>query len=56
MDGDYHLVTEQKEYDLGREYELKELGITVLRFTNAEIETRLSEVLQKIITIAEARL
>jgi len=36
LDGGYHLAIDQKEYDEGRSYELKELGITILRFSNEE--------------------
>jgi very-short-patch-repair endonuclease len=35
VDGDIHNF--QKDYDKGREYELNELGIKVLRFTNEEV-------------------
>jgi very-short-patch-repair endonuclease len=36
LDGGYHQAIDQQEYDEGRSYELKELGITILRFTNEE--------------------
>jgi very-short-patch-repair endonuclease len=36
LDGKYHQTIDQSEYDEGRTYELKELGITILRFTNEE--------------------
>lgn len=36
LDGGYHEDIGQKEYDEGRSYELKELGITILRFSNEE--------------------
>ncbi len=36
LDGEYHQNIEQAEYDEGRTYELKELGITILRFSNEE--------------------
>ena len=53
VDGEYHENADQQEHDLGREYELKELGITILRFSNTEIETRLPEVLNKLVTKAQ---
>ncbi|WP_245803698.1 DUF7149 domain-containing protein [Algoriphagus marinus] len=36
LDGGYHEDIGQKEYDEGRSYELNELGITILRFSNEE--------------------
>ncbi|MDO9552491.1 DUF559 domain-containing protein [Rhodonellum sp.] len=36
LDGDYHLNIDQAEYDEGRTYELTELGITIIRFSNEE--------------------
>jgi very-short-patch-repair endonuclease len=48
LDGEYHTETEQKEYDAGRTYELKELGIKVLRFTNKEVFSDINNVLQTI--------
>ena len=37
VDGDYHNERDQKEYDDGRTYELQELNVKVIRFTNREI-------------------
>ena len=48
IDGGYHSEKEQKEYDAGRTYELKALGITVIRFANEEILHNLETVLQTI--------
>ena len=48
IDGGYHTEEEQKEYDAGRTYELKALGITIIRFTNEEILDSLETVLQTI--------
>jgi len=48
LDGNYHTQEEQKEYDFGRTYEMKELGIQVLRFTNNEVLKDIEKVLQTI--------
>lgn len=37
VDGGYHNEPEQGQYDEGRTYELSELNIKVIRFTNQEI-------------------
>jgi very-short-patch-repair endonuclease len=37
VDGDYHNDRDRKEYDEGRTYELGELNIKVIRFTNREV-------------------
>jgi very-short-patch-repair endonuclease len=37
VDGGYHTEKEQQQYDEGRTYELKELKIKVIRFTNNEV-------------------
>lgn len=49
IDGGYHLDQDQKEYDEGRTYELAELGLTVLRFTNQEVLFETEKVLQGIL-------
>ena len=48
VDGEIHNTEENKEYDKGRSYELKELGITVIRFTNEEVTENLNMVLNVI--------
>lgn len=48
VDGKVHEDYEQKEYDAGRTYELEQLGITVLRFKNSEVENSIEEVLDQI--------
>src|SRR4030095_9375847 len=48
LDGAPHLEQEQKEYDEGRTYELKEYGIRVIRFWNEEVKKNTEEVLMKI--------
>lgn len=37
IDGGIHQNEKQKEYDIGREAELKKLSIDVIRFTNEEV-------------------
>jgi very-short-patch-repair endonuclease len=46
IDGGIH--NQQKEYDLGRTAELEKYGITVIRFTNDEIESSILDVVEKI--------
>lgn len=49
LDGSIHDLSEQKEYDSGRQYELQELGLKVLRFKNEEVIKSLEKVLSKIL-------
>jgi very-short-patch-repair endonuclease len=49
VDGDYHNARKQKEYDEGRTYELRELNITVIRFTNKEVLKNLDFVIDKLL-------
>ena len=48
VDGGIHNKTEQKEHDTGRSYELRQLGIKVIRFTNDQIFQNLNEVIKEI--------
>lgn len=48
VDGGIHKTTDQKEYDFGREGELENWGIIIIRFTNEEIESEMSSVLEDI--------
>jgi len=48
LDGNLHTETEAKEYDNSRTAFLNEMGITVLRFWNAELINDSAKVLQKI--------
>ncbi|QPH39497.1 endonuclease domain-containing protein [Pedobacter endophyticus] len=48
VDGEIHNQVENKECDQGRTYELEELGITVIRFTNEHVNTDLNAVLNEI--------
>jgi len=49
IDGDYHLSSEQKEYDENRTGFLEQHGLKVLRITNEEVEKNLAVVLARII-------
>lgn len=48
VDGGIHNSPDQKEWDDNRTFELNELGITVLRFTNEEVVDRTKEVVKSI--------
>lgn len=48
VDGGYHNVPQQYEYDCDRDWELELLGLTVLRFTNEEVLYDTDHVLQTI--------
>jgi len=48
VDGSIHDLTEVKERDEGREEELKNFGLTIIRFTNGEIEYDIENVLNKL--------
>ena len=56
IDGGIHKNREQKEYDLGREGELENLGITVIRFTNQEVENDLTNIIARIKKTCKNRL
>jgi very-short-patch-repair endonuclease len=49
IDGEYHLKPEQQEYDKARTDYLKEMGFTVLRFTNNDVLENIGEVLKVIL-------
>jgi len=49
LDGGYHLAKDVKIYDAAKEEEIKQLGITMLRFTNEEVITDIKSVLKKIV-------
>jgi very-short-patch-repair endonuclease len=48
VDGEIHNRLENREYDKGRSDELRELGITVIRFTNEEVSDHIEMVLNVI--------
>jgi cyclase len=45
VDGGYHNIPEQYQYDRTRDYELEELGIKILHFTNTQIFNDIESVL-----------
>jgi very-short-patch-repair endonuclease len=48
VDGSIHDLAEVKERDEGREEELKNFGLSIIRFTNDEIEKNIEDVLSKL--------
>jgi very-short-patch-repair endonuclease len=48
LDGGIHDISEQKEYDSGRTYEIESFGLTVIRFTNEQLTNDLPNVLNQI--------
>ena len=48
VDGDIHDGLEAKEHDENRTFELNELGITVMRFSNDEVISAMEKVLERI--------
>jgi very-short-patch-repair endonuclease len=55
IDGEYHDLAEQMEYDAGRTEEIEQLGVKVIRFTNAEVESNIKSVIEQIKTICTER-
>ena len=49
VDGGQHFSEEAAEYDRVRDEYLRSLGLTVLRFTNAEVMTRLDSVVESVL-------
>jgi very-short-patch-repair endonuclease len=48
LDGSIHDLEDQKERDEGREAMLKDLGLTVIRFSNMKVKNNLNQVLRTI--------
>ncbi|MGN8055800.1 endonuclease domain-containing protein [Pedobacter sp. 22163] len=48
IDGGIHNHHENQEYDQNRTDELKEIGITIIRFTNEDVNNNLNEVINVI--------
>lgn len=48
LDGGIHENPDAKERDDGREYDLKNLGLTIIRFKNEEVESDLQSVINEI--------
>lgn len=55
VDGGIHISKDQKEYDLGREGELENWGIKVIRFTNEEITNDIYKVIKAIVNVCAQR-
>jgi len=51
IDGEVH--NQQKEYDINRTAEMENYGITVVRFTNEEVEKELENVIKMIEEVCE---
>ena len=51
VDGGIHEEAKVKERDEGREEELENLGLTVIRFTNEEVLNNMNSVLEKLKTM-----
>lgn len=49
VDGGFHKILENKERDLGREEDLKLLGLKIIRFTNEEVDRDFKSVRQTIL-------
>lgn len=48
VDGESHLCKKSMEYDQDRSFELSEIGITVIRFTNFQVFNNIEEVISVI--------
>ncbi len=48
VDGDIHNIESIKERDEGRSYVLKQLGLTVIRFTNEQVKNDIQKVVHEI--------
>ena len=55
VDGGIHNNQDQKESDIGREAELENLGIKVMRFSNEQVEDELTLVIDEILQICHTR-
>ena len=56
IDGKNHTENNQSEYDIGRTEDLNHLGITVIRFTNEQIDGNLDKVVNQIEAYCESKL
>ena len=55
VDGNVHDIPEQKEYDIGREAEINQFGIKVIRFTNNQVLNDIDMVIDQIILTCSNR-
>jgi len=53
VDGSMHNIPEERNYDKARQEDLENMGYSVIRFTNTQIENDLDNVLSIIIKTAE---
>jgi very-short-patch-repair endonuclease len=54
LDGGIHQLSDYKEHDEGRTFELEALGIKIIRFKNDEVLDNIEEALNRTIQIIEA--
>lgn len=55
VDGGQHYEEDKKAYDISRDNKFKSLGLTVLRFTNTEINENIDGVVEKILDNLQAK-
>lgn len=46
VDGEYHFTEQQTEEDMGRTRRLENMGYTIIRFTNSEVQNSIDSVLE----------
>jgi very-short-patch-repair endonuclease len=56
VDGEIHNNTFNREYDNQRSYELNNLGLTVIRFTNDQVIKQIDNVIQKITEYCQTKI
>ncbi len=56
VDGGYHKIPGQYEYDINRDVELEQFGLKVLRFTNERVFTDTERVIEEITQEVEIRI
>jgi cyclase len=56
IDGGYHNIPEQYQYDKDRDSELEELGLKVIRFTNEQVIFEIEKTLKEIENVILIRL
>ena len=49
VEGGIHRLQGQREYDIGREEEMEQFGICMIRFTNEEVLGNIEKVIEKIL-------
>jgi cyclase len=56
VDGEYHNIPSQHEYDSNRDFELEELGLKIIRFSNEQVLFDIENTIQKIKIETENRI